>query len=38
MMSTVFELIACMRVVNALTAAIWNSDVPMTTRVGIPSR
>ena len=38
MMSTVLELTACISVVKALTAAIWNSEVPITTLVGIPSR
>ena len=37
-MSTVKVWVACSSVVTAVTNMIWNSEVPTTTEVGIPSR
>ena len=37
-MSTVRLLAACRKVVAAVTKVIWNSEVPITTAVGMPIR
>ena len=38
MTSTLLLSTACNTVVKAVTNTIWNTDVPMTMRVGMPSR
>jgi hypothetical protein len=37
-MSTVWLVTACITVVKAVTKMIWNSEVPITTLVGMPRR